>query len=82
MCVDASKEELIGYVCPHGPIQNQSSTLLKIHYTFDVAQSLIFSHLAKQIGQLNFTTPRKIHLFGVRLDRLSCNATELYDKRI
>lgn len=37
MCVDASKEELVGYVRPHGQIQNQSSTLLKIHYNFDVA---------------------------------------------
>jgi hypothetical protein len=71
MCVEESKEELEGYVRPVGPIQKQSSDLTKMHYTFDFAQSLILPHHARQIGQLYFTTPRKIHLFGVRLDGLS-----------
>ena len=42
-----------------------------MHYTFDFAQSLILPHHARQIGQIYFTTPRKMHLFGVRLDGLS-----------
>lgn len=80
MCVGASKEELLGYVRQDGKIQHQSSNLLKMHYTFDVAQSLILPHHARQIGQLYFTAPRKIHLFGVRLDGLSMQLNYMIDE--
>lgn len=50
-----------------------------MHYTFDFAQSLILPHHARQIGQLYFTTPRKIHLFGVRLDGLSMQLNYMID---
>lgn len=80
MCVDASKEELLGYVRQDGEIQHQSSNVLKMHYTFDFAQSLILPHHARQIEQLYFTTPRKIHLFGVRLDGLSMQLNYMIDE--
>ena len=80
MCVEESKDELEGYVRPVGPIQKQSSDLKKMHYTFDFAQSLILPHHARQIGQLYFTTPRKIHLFGVRLDGLSMQMNYMMDE--
>ncbi|XP_056000513.1 uncharacterized protein LOC130048183 [Ostrea edulis] len=80
MCVEASKEELVGYGCPLGPIPQQSSSLKKMHYTFDFAHSLILPHHARQIGQLYFTTRRKIHLFGVRLDGLSMQLNYMMDE--
>lgn len=80
MCVDASKEELLGYVRQDSEIQHRSSNLLKMHYTFDFAQSLILPHHARQIGQLYFTTPRKIRLFGVRLDGLSMQLNYMIDE--
>lgn len=80
MSIDASKEELLGYVRQDSEIQHQSLNLLKMHYTFDFAQSLILPHHARQIGQLYFTTPRKIPLFGVRLDGLSMQLNYMIDE--
>ena len=79
-CVQESKEELLGYVCPNRPVQHQTSNLTKMHYTFDFAQSLILPHHARQIGQIYFTTPRKMHLFGVRLDGLSMQMNYMIDE--
>jgi hypothetical protein len=80
--VDASKNELLGYVRPAGTIQPLSTNLSHVHYTFYFAQSLILPHHARQIGQLCFTTPRKIHLFGVRLYGLSEQMNYMIDERI
>ena len=47
---------------PYAPCSND---LRKSNYTFDFAQQVLLPHTARQVGPINFKTPRKVQLFGV-----------------
>lgn len=51
-----------GYV---GPC---SKPYTKVHYTFDFSQQMFLPHHSRQMGPLYFLVPRKVKLFGVRVD--------------
>ncbi|XP_062575096.1 uncharacterized protein LOC134237029 [Saccostrea cucullata] len=52
----------------YGPSIPCSSPYTKVHYTFDFSQQMFIPHHARQMGPLYFLVPRKVQLFGVRVD--------------
>ena len=63
-----------------GAIPPVSKDLHKIHYTFDFSQQVTIPHHYRQMGPLYFMTPRRVQLFGVRLDGASLQYNYLIDE--
>ncbi|XP_061189999.1 uncharacterized protein LOC133197826 [Saccostrea echinata] len=78
--VQAVRSELEEY--GHRPVGRQSSStsLYNVHYTFDFAQQLTIPHHARQEGQLYFTSPRKVQLFGVCMEGGKKQYNYLFDE--
>ncbi|MES9883076.1 MAG: hypothetical protein ABW185_19605 [Sedimenticola sp.] len=62
------------------PVPAMSTAFTKIHYTFDFSQQLQIPHHARQMGPIYFTVPRKVQLFGVRLDGIPHQYNYLVDE--
>lgn len=50
------------------------------HYTFDFSQNVSLPHHSRQMGPLYFTTPRKVQIFGFRMDGISKQLNFLIDE--
>lgn len=58
----------------------QSGDVNKTHYTFDFAQLVTVPHHGRQMGPLYFVTPRRVHVFGFRIDGAPRQVNYLIDE--
>ncbi|KAK3082426.1 hypothetical protein FSP39_014609 [Pinctada imbricata] len=63
--------------CIAGPCCNDA---FNVHYTFDFAQNITIPHHARQEGQLYFTSPRRVQLFGVCIEGAGSQINYLIDE--
>nr|XP_022307748.1 uncharacterized protein LOC111113752 [Crassostrea virginica] len=71
--------------CPNGcdPGMNGDECdrdFIKTHYTFDFAQCVSIPHHSRQVGPLFFETPRKIQIFGIRMEGSGSQYNYLIDE--
>ena len=63
-----------------GPVPPVSRDLFKIHYTFDFSQHVTIPHHFRQMGLIYFMAPRRVQVFGVRVDDASLQYNYLVDE--
>ena len=78
--VKESLEELKDVHRGYGPIPSTSTQYTKVHYTFDFSQQMFIPHHARQMGPIYFLVPRKVQLFGVRVDGVPRQYNYLIDE--
>ena len=89
-CVDSAKEEIAqfkaqlesaGLPTPvPGTLPPCSNDRRNPHYTFDFSQAVLIPHHFRQVGPLYFLQPRKVQLFGVRVEGSQVQLNYLLDE--
>lgn len=75
-----AKNEIKDIQLPETPCLPLSSQLTKTHYTFDFAQCVAVPHHSRQMGPIYFLSPRKIQIFGFRIDAVPLQYNYLIDE--
>ena len=78
--LDAVKERELYNQCIKKALATSRDSSKYIHYTFDFSQNVSIPHHARQMGPLYFTTPRKIQIFGFRIDGIPKQLNFLIDE--
>lgn len=79
-CVPEAKGELDDVRLPDQPVPPNTSEYQNVHYTFGFAQNVLIPHHSRQVRPLYFMSPRKIQIFGVRLDGIPVQLNYLIDE--
>jgi len=79
-CCDAVKERELYNQCIKKALATSRDSLKYIHYTFDFSQNVSIPHHLRQMGPLYFTTPRKIQIFGYRINGIPKQLNFLFDE--
>ena len=79
-CINEAKQELNGVEVTDQAVTAKSSDYQNVHYTFDFAQNVLIPHHSRQVGPLYFMSPRKVQIFGVRLDGIPLQLNYLIDE--
>lgn len=75
-----SVTELQNITRGYGPVDPCSKPYTKVHYTFDFSQQMFLPHHSRQMSPLYFLVPRKVQLFGVRVDGIPRQYNYLVDE--
>ena len=78
--LDAVKERELYNQCIKKALETTRCSTQYVHYTFDFSQNVSIPHHARQMGPLYFTTPRKIQIFGFRIDGIPKQLIFLIDE--